>query len=645
MKEFGFVRVGAIMNKLFLGNPKKNAEEIIRMIDEAEQKGVQIVTTPELSLTGYTCGDLFLQEKLLDEVSVALGMVVLATRDKNIILIVGSPICHDNQLFNCAVVIQKGKILGIVPKTYIPNYGEFYEKRWFSSSTNLKTKEVTLLGQTVPITTSIVFSDSENKNICFGVEICEDVWAVNPPSNKHALNGATIIFNLSSSNEIIGKYNYRKNLIGMQSAKTISAYVYCSSGMMESTSDILFSGISMIYENGGQLVENKRFEIESNLVYTDIDVLKLANDRRKNISFMGLVDDDLYTTVKIDVGNYLESLERCYEEYPFVPKDEAKRVERCEEIINIQATALARRLIQIGNPKCVIGMSGGLDSTLAFLVIVKAFEKLGRDNKDIIGITMPGFGTTGRTYKNAIQLVNDYGATLKEISIKEASLLHMKDIGLDENDRSVTYENIQARERTQILMDVANMEGGLVIGTGDLSELALGWCTYNGDHMSMYAVNTSIPKTLVRYLVAFVAEFENKKRKQVLLDILDTPISPELLPPDEVGNILQQTESEIGPYVLHDFFLYHFIRYGATPKKIFLLATHTFKNSFSKDEILKWLKVFIKRFFTQQFKRNCIPDGVKVGTISLSPRGDWRMPSDANYGIWLAELEELEKNL
>lgn len=645
MKEYGFIRVGAIMNRLALGNPKENAKELIKMITEADKAGVQIVTTPELSLTGYTCGDLFLQELLLTQAENMLLEIKEATKNKNIIMIIGCPIRHDNQLFNCAVVLQKGKILGIIPKTYIPNYSEFYEKRWFASSTNLKTKEIKIGDQLVPITPNLIFEDKENKNFTFAIEVCEDVWSVTPPSNQHAINGANIIFNLSSSNEIIGKYNYRKNLVAMQSAKTISAYVYCSSGMMESSSDILFSGASLIYENGSLLKENNRFEVESNLIYSDIDIQKLANDRRKNSSFMGVLDQEDYKKIQVEIKDVNTSLTREYKEYPFVPNNERKREERCEEIINIQASALARRLLQIGNTKCVIGMSGGLDSTLAFLVIVRAFEKLGRNNKDIIGITMPGFGTTGRTYQNAIHLVEYYNATVKEISIKEASLLHMKDIGLPETDRSITYENIQARERTQILMDVANMENGIVIGTGDLSELALGWCTYNGDHMSMYAVNSSIPKTLVRYLVSFIASKESDQRKQVLEDILKTPISPELLPPDEAGNILQQTESQIGPYVLHDFFLYHFIRYGASPKKIFFLATHTFKESFKKQEILKWLKVFIKKFFTQQFKRNCVPDGVKVGTISLSPRGDWRMPSDGNYNLWLEELDKLEKDI
>lgn len=643
MKEFGFIRVGAIVNKLVLANPLENAKEIIKEIKKANKLGVSIVVTPELSLTGYTCGDLFLQDKLLNDSEKALEEVLEKTKNIDIISILGMPIKHDNQLFNCAIVISKGKILGIIPKTYIPNYQEFYEARWFSSSKDLKSYNIKILGQTVPITTNILFQDKSLKEASFAIEICEDLWTVNPPSNNHALAGATMIFNLSSSNELIGKQEYRKNLVSSQSARTISAYIYASSGIMESTSDILFGGASMIYENGSKLAENKHFEIDSNIITADIDILRLANDRRKNRSYMNMASNTDYIIVKVDMANSIKTLQRDYKEYPFVPSNEQERNKRCEEIIEIQSSALARRLLQLKNPKCVIGMSGGLDSTLAYLVIIKAFEKLNRDNKDIIGITMPGFGTTDRTYQNAVELIKEYGATLKEISIKEASLLHMKDIGLPETDRSITYENIQARERTQILMDVANMENGLVIGTGDLSELALGWCTYNGDHMSMYAVNTSIPKTLVRYLVAWVKDTTTGKKKEVLQDILNTPISPELLPPDEAGNILQKTESSIGPYVLHDFFLFHFLRYGATPRKIYTLAKYTFKNSFSTDEIKKWLKVFIKRFFTQQFKRNCIPDGIKVGSISLSPRGDLRMPSDANMEAWLKELDELDK--
>ncbi len=642
MKEFGFVRVGAIVPKLSLANPLKNALEIVEQVTKAYKKGVAIVTTPELSLTGYTCGDLFLQDALLNEAEEALEKLVEETKELNIITILGMPIRHDNQLFNCAVVIEKGKILGIVPKTALPNYSEFYEKRWFSSSKDLKTYEIELLGQTVPISPNLLFQDTEKPEFTFGIEICEDLWTVTPPSDHHALAGATMIFNLSSSNEVVGKQEYRKNLVMMESAKTISAYIYCSSGMMESSSDLLFGGASMIYENGSFLAENKQFQLESNLITADVDVFKLASDRRKNKSYMNKTGDLEYKMIKVDVSDSIKELQREYREYPFVPTGEEERKKRCREILEIQSSALARRLLQLGNSKCVIGISGGLDSTLAFLVIVRAYEKLGRDPKDIIGITMPGFGTTGRTYKNAKALVKEYGATLKEISIKKAASFHMKEIGLDENDRSVTYENIQARERTQILMDVANMEHGIVIGTGDLSEIALGWCTYNGDHMSMYAVNNSIPKTLVRYLVKWVADTNSGTRKKILDDILDTPISPELLPPDEAGNILQKTESSIGPYVLHDFFLYHFLRYGTAPQKIYFLACHTFQNSFRKEEIKKWLQVFIKRFYTQQFKRNCMPDGVKVGSVSLSPRGDFRMPSDANYQNVLAELEKIK---
>ncbi len=638
MLEYGFVRVGAIVNKLVLASPLDNAKEIVKMIKKADKEGVSIVTTPELALTGYTCGDLFLQDELLDEGKKALSIIIESTKDLDIISIIGMPLRCNNQLLNTAVIIEKGNIIGIVPKSYIPNYSEFYEKRWFTSSFDLRVSEVRLLNQVVPISTKLLFRDKKYREVSFAIEICEDLWAVNPPSNNHALNGASIIFNLSSSNEIVGKDSYRRNLVSMQSAKTISGYIYASSGIMESTSDLVFGGASLIYENGKLLKSNKRFELESNLIYTDIDVRRLINERCRNSSFTSSVYNGDYKVIEVDVCDKIKTLDRTYKMYPFIPVNDKEK--RFEEILEIQSSALARRLIHLNNTKCVIGMSGGLDSTLAFLVIVRAFQKLGRDNKDIIGVTMPGFGTTDRTYLNAINLVKEYGATLREVSIKEASILHMRDIGLVESDRSVTYENIQARERTQILMDIANMLGGIVIGTGDLSELALGWCTYNGDHMSMYSVNSSIPKTLVRYLVCYVKDNSTDKRKEILTDILDTPISPELLPPDEAGNILQKTESSIGPYVLHDFFLYHLLRYGASFKKIYLLAKLTFKDSFSDDEIKKWLKVFVRRFYTQQFKRNAIPDGVKVGTISLSPRGDLRMPSEANFkGI----LEELDK--
>lgn len=643
MKENGFVRVGALVNKLSLGNAIENAKEISRQIKKAYEAGVEIIVTPELSLTGYTCGDMFLQDKLIKDSIIGLEYVLSETKSLNIISIIGMPISTNNALFNCGVVINRGKLLGIIPKTYIPNYKEFYECRWFSSSLNLDINEIELLGQKVPIGCDLLFQDRKNPNITFAIEICEDLWAVTPPSNDYAKSGATIIFNLSSSNELIGKHNYRKNLIFSQSSKTISAYIYASSGMLESTSDILFGGASLIYENGTLLKEGERFLTESNIIYQDIDVLRLVNDRRVNKSFNFSSDNKIYRRINIDIHNNISKLERKYSKYPFVPKDDILRNERCLEIINIQSSALARRLIQLNYPKCVIGMSGGLDSTLAFLVTVRAFEKLNLDNKDIIGITMPGFGTTDRTYNNSIKLVESYNATLKEINIKEACTIHMKDIGLNPTDISITYENIQARERTQILMDVANMEKGIVIGTGDLSELALGWCTYNGDHMSMYSVNSSIPKTLIRYLVKWFMDNEKGIRHDVLKDILSTPISPELLPPDKYGNIVQKTENSIGPYVLHDFFLYHFLRYGVRPKKLYFLALHTF-NDFSREDILNYLKIFINRFFTQQFKRNCVPDGIKVGSISLSPRGDLRMPSDMEYKSYLKELDELEKN-
>lgn len=630
MKEYGYIKVGAFVNKLHLGNPKENAKEIIKGITEGIKKEVAILLTPELSLTGYTCGDMFLQDKLLKESLNALEEIKEATKDKDIIVLVGIPLEIDNELYNCATVLENGKILGVIPKTFIPNYNEFYEARWFSSSKNLKRNKINLLGEEVPVSTNLLFRENE---ICFAVEICEDLWTVNPPSNSHAQAGANIIFNLSSSNEGIGKHEYRKNLVSMQSAKTISAYIYASSGPGESSSDILFGGASMIYENGSLLAENKRFTFENNLITADIDIKKLQNDRLKNKSYMANAKLEEYLTVPVFLKDS-KKLERVYKEYPFVPSNILERKKRSEEILDIASTALARRLMTLNYPKCVIGMSGGLDSTLAFLIIIRALKKLNRDATDILGITMPGFGTTSRTYDNACNLVKEYGGVLKEISIKEACLVHLKDIGLDENDRSVAYENAQARERTQILMDVANKENGIVIGTGDLSELALGWCTYNGDHMSMYAVNSSIPKTLVRYLVEYVKEEETGKKKEILEDILNTPISPELLPPDKLGNMLQKTESTIGPYVLHDFFLYHFLRYGAEPKKLLYIAINTFKDTFTKEEIKKWLKVFLNRFFTQQFKRNCIPDGVKVGSISLSPRGDLRMPSDMDKTIW-----------
>ena len=638
MNEYGYVKVGASTLELKVSDTIYNVQMIKKQIDEAVNKNIQIISFPELSITGYTCGDLFNQDILIDKSYEGLKDLVDYSKDKMIVIIVGSPIKCENKLYNCAVVINNGKILGIVPKTYIPNYNEFYEMRWFKSSNDLKIKEINLFNEIVPIGVDLIFTSKLDDELKFGVEICEDLWSLYPKSNDYASSGASIIFNLSASNETIGKYDFRKELIKMQSVKTISGYVYSSSGINESSTDLLFSGSSLIYENGKLLSENNRFDFNSNLIYSDVDIKRLVNDRRKNTSFISNTDKEYRNIYFTTSKNNLIS--RKYSKYPFVPSNEDKREERCKEIINIQSSALAKRLKHTNIQKCVIGVSGGLDSTLAFLVIKKAFEKLKIDNKNIIAVTMPGFGTTNRTYENALDLIKINNATLKEIDIKKACLVHYSDIDQDINNHDITYENAQARERTKILMDIANKENALVIGTGDLSELALGWCTYNGDHMSMYSVNSSIPKTLVKYLVKYIADTD-KKNKKVLYDILSTPISPELLPADEKGNIKQITEDKIGPYILHDFYLYHFFRYGASPKKIYMLAVNTFENEYSKEEILKWLKVFIKRFFTQQFKRSCMPDGVKVGSISLSPRGDLRMPSDASYNIWIKELEEI----
>ena len=635
LKEQGFVRVGAVVPKLKVADTEFNCNEIIKQIEVASNNKIQIIVFPELCVTGYTCQDLFEQDTLLEEAEKALNKILDYTNNLDIICIIGMPIKAENQLFNTAVVIQKGKILGIVPKTFIPNYGEFYEKRWFASSKNANKKEIEILDQKVPFGIDLLFKDKENNEICFGIEICEDIWAVEPPSNKLALLGANIIFNLSASNEVIGKKEYRRDLVKMQSAKTISGYVYCSSGVNESTSDVVFSGESMIFENGSCLTNNQRFDFKSNMIFTEIDTKRLANDRRKNISFMGDSVDLEYREIKINIPDNIEDLTREYSKTPFVPEDKKKISEICEEILNIQSYGLAKRLLHTNINKTIIGISGGLDSTLAFLVIIKAYEILNLPKENIIAITMPGFGTTSRTHNNSMKLINEYGATFREINITKSSLQHFEDIGHDKNIKDVTYENAQARERTKILMDIANKENGLVVGTGDLSELALGWCTYNGDHMSMYSVNASIPKTLVKYIIKWVADNSKEECKNIINDILDTPISPELLPPDENGNIEQKTEEQVGPYILHDFFLYHFLRYGAEPKKIYILACKTFKNDFKKEEIKHWLQVFIKRFFTQQFKRNCMPDGPKVGTVSLSPRGDLRMPSDASYNIWL----------
>lgn len=632
MNEYGYVRCAAASLKMEVANPRWNEQEMERVIAEAVSNGVAIIVLPECAMTGYTCADLFFQKTLLEETEHQIAKLKKFLEGKEIIVAVGAPIQIENKLYNMGIVLQNGHILGMVPKTYLPNYNEFYEQRWFASSTDLKETEIEFLGEIVPVGKDLLFG---NQNTYFALEICEDLWSVTPPSDTYALNGATILLNLSASNETIGKKEYRENLIKMHSAKQISAYVYASSGPLESTTDILFSGATLIYENGSKLAEGKRFQFDNTLTIGDVDVEKLLHDRMKNTSFH---TDQLEPVRKIhcSIPATNQPIRRTYAKYPFVPSNPNKRNERANEILTIQSCALARRLKHTGSKKCILGVSGGLDSTLAYLVILRAFDILKIAPQNLIAVTMPGFGTTNRTYQNAKELIRKTGATLREVSIKDACILHYKDIGHDAGNHDVTYENAQARERTQILMDIANQENGLVIGTGDLSELALGWCTYNGDHMSMYAVNTSIPKTLVRYLVEYEMQ-NNKTLHDVLKSILDTPISPELLPPSKDGKILQKTESKIGPYMLHDFFLYHFLRNGFSTKKIFYLAKETFKDDYEEEELRKWLTVFMKRFFSQQFKRSCLPDGVKVGSVSLSPRGDLRMPSDATSKIWIEE--------
>lgn len=632
MNEYGYVRCAAASLKMEVANPRWNEQEMEHVIAEAVSNGVAILVLPECAMTGYTCADLFFQKTLLEETEHQIAKLKKFLEGKEIIVAVGAPIRIENKLYNMGIVLQNGHILGMVPKTYLPNYNEFYEQRWFASSADLKESEIEFLGEKVPVGKDLLFG---NQNTYFALEICEDLWSVTPPSDTYALNGATILLNLSASNETIGKKEYRENLIKMHSAKQISAYVYASSGPLESTTDILFSGATLIYENGSKLAEGKRFQFDNTLTIGDVDVEKLLHDRMKNTSFH---TNQLEPVRKIhcSIPATNQPIRRTYAKYPFVPSNPNKRNERANEILTIQSCALARRLKHTGSKKCILGVSGGLDSTLAYLVILRAFDILKIAPQNLIAVTMPGFGTTDRTYQNAKELIRKTGATLREVSIKDACILHYKDIGHDAGNHDVTYENTQARERTQILMDIANQESGLVIGTGDLSELALGWCTYNGDHMSMYAVNTSIPKTLVRYLVEYEMQ-NNETLHDVLKSILDTPISPELLPPSKDGKILQKTESKIGPYMLHDFFLYHFLRNGFSTKKIFYLAKETFKDDYEEEELRKWLTVFMKRFFSQQFKRSCLPDGVKVGSVSLSPRGDLRMPSDATSTIWIEE--------
>ena len=640
--NYGFVKVAAAVPRVKVADCKFNSERLEGLITIAEGKGVQILTFPEMCITGYTCGDLFAQQLLLEQAEMALIQNLNSTRQLDIISILGMPVVVSSTVINAAVVIQKGKILGVVPKTYLPNYKEFYEQRWFTSALQVSENSVRLCGQIVPMGNNLLFETAETT---FGIEICEDLWATVPPSSSLALQGAEIIFNLSADDEGIGKHNYLCSLISQQSARCISGYVFSSSGFGESTTDVVFAGNGLIYENGYLLARSERFCLEEQLIINEIDVECIRAERRVNTTFAAnKANCPGKEAVRIStefVNSKDLNLTRTFNPHPFVPQG-SELNGRCEEIFSIQIAGLAQRLLHTGARTAVIGISGGLDSTLALLVCVKTFDKLGLSRKDILGITMPGFGTTDRTYHNAIDLMNSLGVSIREISIREACIQHFKDIGHDLNIHDVTYENSQARERTQILMDIANQTWGMVIGTGDLSELALGWATYNGDHMSMYGVNAGIPKTLVKHLVQWVAENGmDETSKATLLDIVDTPISPELIPADENGEIKQKTEDLVGPYELHDFFLYYFLRFGFRPSKIYFLAQTAFSGVYDDETIKKWLQTFFRRFFNQQFKRSCLPDGPKVGSISISPRGDWRMPSDASSAAWLKEIAEL----
>ena len=637
MKD-GFISVACGTPKLRLADCHYNAEQTFTMMRQAEKAGVKVLVLPELGLTGYTCGDLFYQESLLRGAEEALATVLEATRNLEVVTAVGLPVRVDQKLYNCAAVIQKGKILGVVPKTHIPNYGEFYEKRQFAPAPQTP-GTVTLCGQeTIPFTTEILFLCREIPDLVLGFEVCEDLWAPDSPSVRLAQAGATVIGNLSASNDLIGKDSYRRQLVTMQSAKLLCGYVYTSAGEGESTSDVVFGAHQMIAENGTLLAENR---FDGGLLISELDVQRLAYERRRTQVF---AEGQRLLAVPFSLTVSKTKLTRYVAPQPFVPEGREDRDARCREILLIASLGLKQRLEHTGAKTAVVGLSGGLDSTLAVLITGLAMKMLDRPMTDIVAVTMPCFGTTDRTKNNAVILAERMGATLRTVNISNTVRSHFKDIGHDMEDHSVTFENGQARERTQVLMDIANQTGGIVIGTGDLSELALGWCTYNGDHMSMYAVNTSIPKTLVRHLVAYLARDNAKKDeelKDVLEDILDTPVSPELLPAVQ-GEISQKTEDLVGPYELHDFFLYYIVRWGFGPRKVFRLAEYALGDTYSRDVILKWLKTFYRRFFSQQFKRNCLPDGPKVGSVAFSPRGDWRMPSDAKSSLWQAEVETLE---
>ena len=651
--KYGIIKVATAVPTVKVADCVSNIKEIESLIAQAEGQGVEIIVFPELCITGYTCQDLFRQQLLLDATENCVMQLLEFSRQLDIISIVGAPVVAGGLLLNCALVIQRGKILGIVPKTFLPNYNEFYEKRWFASSQDLRPQEFRYAGHPVSITPDPqLFRTGDG--VVIGVEICEDVWAPTPPSNHLTLAGADIIFNLSASDELIGKHDYLKSLLCQQSARTVSGYVYSSAGFGESTQDVVYGGNALVYENGRLLAEGERFALESQLVTAQIDVERLRSDRRSNTTFVNaqrrMINEDVHVE-KAEAAAMPHDfvLERSVNPHPFIPTDSDMQ-KSCEEIFNIQVMGLAKRIVHTHAKTVVIGISGGLDSTLALLVCVKTFDKLKLDRKGIVGVTMPGFGTTGRTHRNAVSLMQSLGVDIREVNISKAVLQHFEDIGQDADVHDVTYENSQARERTQILMDLANKLGGMVIGTGDLSELALGWATYNGDHMSMYGVNASIPKTLIQYLVKYVAQTVDDKSAATLYDIIATPISPELIPADGNGNIQQKTEDLVGPYELHDFFLYHFLRNGFSPRKIFMLAKKAFGENMPQEEgvgrysdevILNWLKTFCRRFFNQQFKRSCLPDGPKVGSVTLSPRGDWRMPSDAVSALWLDEVDKL----
>ncbi|RYM06302.1 NAD(+) synthase [Sporolactobacillus sp. THM7-7] len=640
MSSMNFIRVASACPVTQIADIDFNLKSIKGCIDEAAGKKAKLIVFPELSLTSYTCADLFLQQLLLDETNRGLEALCAYSVDKDMLIAAGAPLNLRTRIYNCAYIIFEGKILGIIPKSYIPNYEEFYEQRWFASGKDVINEKVDLPFQKdIPFGVNLLFQSGKT---VFGFEICEDLWSVVPPSSYLSLSGANIIGNLSASPEVVSKSDYRRQLVESQSARCMASYIFAGTGVYESTTDVVFDGDLLISENGHILQANERFQRENEVITAITDVERLNLQRMKNTSFRAAATIVPWEVQKIAFSFKSEdygAFDRNVPRYPFVPADETQRARRCREIFNIQTAALAKRIEHTGLKKAVIGISGGLDSTLALLVIVKTMEKLKLSRENMITVTMPGFGTTDRTYNNAVTLCRKLGADFREINIAAASLQHFKDIGHDPEIHDVTYENAQARERTQILMDIANKEGGLVIGTGDLSEVALGWSTYNGDHMSMYAVNSSVPKTLVRYLVGYVAQDETFSAiSKILTDILDTPVTPELLPKDGEGKLVQKTEDIIGPYDLHDFFLYYFVRSEFTPERILFLAKNAFQDTYDEKTIRKWLKVFIKRFFTQQFKRSAIPDGPKVGTVSLSPRGDWRMPSDAAYHLWLKQL-------